>query len=254
MRETTLERQIVHVITGAEEFRNDFLIIAKRLDAHPEYPTLFKQAFASADPERQSAHQPAMQLATLTKALAHYIRSLDNWNSPFDQYVRGETDVLDPAAKRGFNLFMGKAACATCHFPPTFGGIVPPRYIDTESEVLGVPETFPVLPGSSLRFDGDLGRGLLNQNAIFQRAFKTPSIRNAELTGPYMHNGGMNTLEAVMDFYNAGGGIGIGLDVPHQTLPSDSLGLTKREIGDIIAFMKSLTDTTGLNGPTEWGY
>jgi len=247
MRETTLERQIIHVISGAEEFRNDFLVILNRLEKHPEYPALFRAAFAEQGTTGGADTSVSLvKLAALTKALSHYVRSLDNWGSPFDRYVRGESEFLDPAAKRGFNLFMGKAACATCHFPPTFGGIVPPKYIDTESEVLGVPESFPAAPGTTLRFDGDLGRGLVHQNAIFQRAFKTPSIRNAELTGPYMHNGGMNTLEAVMDFYNAGGGVGLGLDVPNQTLPSDSLGLTKREIGDIIAFMKSLTDTTGL--------
>jgi cytochrome c peroxidase len=255
MRETTLEKQIVHVITGAEEFRNDFLVILKRLERHPQYPDLFRAAFGGDTnmSGRDIAAQP-IHMATVTKSLSHFIRSLDNWGSPFDQYVRGETEFLDPAAKRGFNLFMGKAACATCHFPPTFGGIVPPRYIETESEVLGVPEFFPAPKGSTLRFDGDLGRGLVHQNAIFQRAFKTPTVRNAELTAPYMHNGGMNTLEDVMDFYNAGGGAGLGLEVPHQTLPPDSLGLTKREISDIIAFMKSLTDTTGLGGSTEMGY
>jgi cytochrome c peroxidase len=191
----------------------------------------------------------AIQVATVTKALAHFIRGLDQWDSPFDRYVRGETPFLDPAAKRGFNLFTGKAACATCHFPPTFGGIVPPRYTETESEVLGVPETFPATAGSSLRFDGDLGRGLVHHNPIFRRAFKTPSVRNAELTGPYMHNGGINTLNDVLDFYNAGGGVGLGLDVPHQTLPPDSLGLTRREMNDIVAFMKSLTHGRGMEIP-----
>jgi cytochrome c peroxidase len=171
-----------------------------------------------------------------------YIRSLARWNSPFDRYARGETDALDPAARRGFNLFMGKAACATCHFPPAFNGVVPPRYIETESEVLGVPEKFPATP---LVLDPDPGRGIVHLNPIFQNAFKTPTVRNVALTAPYMHNGSMETLEDVMDFYNAGGGAGLGLDVPNQTLPTDSLGLTRREMDDVIAFMKALTDTTG---------
>jgi cytochrome c peroxidase len=191
----------------------------------------------------------------MTKAIAMYIRSLPRWNAPFDRYARGENDALEPAAKRGFNLFMGKAACATCHFPPAFNGTVPPRYLDSESEVLGTPEKFPIGPTDRLRLDADPGRALIHFNAIFQGAFKTPSLRNVALTAPYMHNGGMETLEAVMDFYNAGGGTGLGLDVPHQTLPGDSLGLTRREMDDVIAFMRSLTDTTGYGAQgTGRGY
>jgi cytochrome c peroxidase len=140
---------------------------------------------------------------------------------------------------------MGKALCATCHFPPTFNGVVPPRYLETESEVLGVPTRFPALPGTALSLDPDPGRHHVHYAPIFRNAFKTPTVRNAELTAPYLHNGGMETLEDVMDFYNAGGGAGLGLDVPNQTLPSDSLGLTRREMDDVIAFMKALTDTTG---------
>jgi cytochrome c peroxidase len=89
---------------------------------------------------------------------------------------------------------------------------------------------------------------------VFRRAFKTPTVRNAALSAPYMHNGGMETLEAVLDFYNAGGGAGLGLDVPNQTLPPDSLGLTRGEMDDIIAFMKSLTDTTAAGHGEMTGY
>lgn len=250
MREPTLENQVLHVVAGEGEFRNDFLVILRRLEGHAEYPALFRAAFG--DTTRRGRGGPGpIQVGTVTKALALYVRSLGRWNSPFDRYARGETPFIDPAAKRGFNLFMGKAACATCHFPPAFNGVVPPRYLDTESEVLGVPEEFPA---RALRLDGDEGRGMLRQNPVFQGAFKTPSLRNAELTAPYMHNGGMATLEDVMDFYNAGGGRGLGLDVPHQTLPSDSLGLSRREMDDVIAFMKSLTDTTGYGGQIPAGY
>ena len=72
--------------------------------------------------------------------------------------------------------------------------------------------------------------------------FKTSTIRNINKTAPYMHNGVYNTLEEVIDFYNRGGGSGIGIDQPLQTLPSDKLNLTTQEINDLIAFMKSLDD------------
>lgn len=248
LRAPTLEVQITHVVHGEKEFASDFLSAKTRLDASPEYREGFRAAFAIPD-----AEGGPVTVGAMSKALAMYIRSLARWNSPFDRYVRGETDALDPAVRRGFNLFMGKAACATCHFPPSFNGIVPPRFTDTESEVLGVPEVFPA---PVLRLDPDVGRGLVHLNPIFEHAFKTPTVRNVALTAPYMHNGGMKTLEDVMDFYNAGGGQGLGLDVPNQTLPPDSLGLTRREMDDVIAFMNALTDTTGYGAmrPEETGY
>lgn len=72
--------------------------------------------------------------------------------------------------------------------------------------------------------------------------FKTSTVRNIELTAPYMHNGAYETLEKVVAFYNNGGGVWIGLEGLFQTLPEDSLGLNQKEIGSIIAFMKSLKD------------
>jgi cytochrome c peroxidase len=75
-------------------------------------------------------------------------------------------------------------------------------------------------------------------------------VRNAALTAPFMHNGQLPTLESLVRFYNVGGGRGMGLDVPNQTLPPDSLGLSAGEQGDLIAFMKSLTDTPlKVDGP-----
>ncbi len=77
-------------------------------------------------------------------------------------------------------------------------------------------------------------------------AFKTPTLRNVALTAPYMHNGAFQTLEEAVDFYSRGGGQGIGISLPRQTLPPEPLQLTASEKQDIFAFMKSLTDTTGL--------
>ena len=73
-------------------------------------------------------------------------------------------------------------------------------------------------------------------------AWRTPSLRNVALTPPYMHNGVYQTLEQVLDFYNKGGGAGLGLAVPNQTLAADRLNLSKAEQQAIIAFIKSLTD------------
>jgi cytochrome c peroxidase len=142
---------------------------------------------------------------------------------------------------------MGKAQCGTCHFAPVFNGSIPPFFNRSEYEVLGVPS----LTTSVKKFeDPDLGRYELYPVATYKRAFKTPTVRNAARTGPYMHNGCFKSLEEVIDFYNKGGGAGIGLASKEQTLPEKKLHLTKEEISEIVAFIGSLTDnlkSAGLN-------
>lgn len=124
---------------------------------------------------------------------------------------------------------------------------MPPSYRESESEVLGVPASADF---DAPQLDSDLGRYRsgwpLDSAAWFRHHFKTPTVRNVALTAPYMHNGVYQTLEEVMRFYHVGGGAGLGLDVPNQTLPSDSLDLTPRDIDDMIAFVQALTDTAGL--------
>ena len=98
--------------------------------------------------------------------------------------------------------------------------------------------------------DKDFGRasnGIPREmSEIYKNSFKTVGLRNVAYTAPYMHNGVYNTLDEVMDFYNNGGGIGHGIDIPNQTLPFDSLNLNEDEIKDVIAFMQTLSDTIGL--------
>jgi len=111
---------------------------------------------------------------------------------------------------------MGKAKCGTCHFMPFFNSTVPPHFTHTESEVIGVP-TRPDTANAVI--DNDLGKYNLFPFDVFKYAFKTTTVRNAALTAPYMHNGVYSDLEQVMDFYNRGGGAGIGIALDNQTLP-----------------------------------
>ena len=246
LRSAAMESQIDHVIFEEREFNTAYLDIFDKLNQSKEYRQLFKEAFP------KHANSPINKL-TLGSAIAAYVKSLTSFNSPVDQYLRGEIEEVDETVRNGFNLFMGKGACATCHFAPTFNGSVPPTYTESESEVLGVlvqqDTLHPVL-------DPDRGRlvskRLEEQAAIYDHSFKTPTVRNIALTAPYMHNGAYVSLEEVMDFYNRGGGVGMGLDIPNQTLPPDPLGLTKKEISDMISFMEALTDTVGLTAmPTR---
>lgn len=233
LRAYTLEQQAQHVIFNPDEFNTANAEILEKLNGDKAYKQAFKETFDSKKIDEEQ----------FASALASYVLSLRSFNSPFDKYVRNEESKLPVEAKRGFNLFMGKAACGTCHFAPTFSGLVPPNFIKNETEILGV-----LAKANDDELDDDLGRienKIHSEKAwIYERSFKTSTVRNVELTAPYFHNGEYAELQDVMDFYNNGGGAGIGLEVKNQTLAPDSLGLTEEEMNDIIAFMKSLTDTT----------
>ncbi len=237
LRAFSLQQQAEHVIFNHDEFNTAYDEIAVKLSSDPAYRSLFKEAFGSSKINR----------AGLSRAFASYIISLRSFNSAFDKYTRGEKETLAPRIKEGFNLFMGKAACGTCHFAPVFSGLVPPFYTKNESEILGVLQS----PQDLLKKpDNDMGRyanSIYSEQAwIYERSFKTTSLRNVALTAPYFHNGAYETLKEVVDFYDHGGGAGLGLYIKNQTLPADSLHLTTQEKEALIAFMLSLTDTTGL--------
>ncbi|ASW73827.1 cytochrome C peroxidase [Chryseobacterium piperi] len=235
MRAFYIEQQAEHVIYNEEEFNTSYESIIKKLKNNPQYKKAFRAAFKDGKINKEN----------FSKALSSYVASLYSFESDFDRFMRNEKGISEDAQK-GFNLFMGKANCATCHFAPHFSGLVPPFYNENESEVLGVTKK-PVnqLP---LELDADPGRvksPVKKENSwIYENSFKTMTVRNIALTKPYFHNGAFHTLEEVLDFYNEGGGEGLGLKMNNQTLPSDKLNLTPIEIKQIIAFLNSLTDVS----------
>ncbi|MHA3789147.1 cytochrome-c peroxidase [Flavobacterium hauense] len=234
LRAVDLEEQAEHVIENHLEFNTNFDDLVKKLGSTPLYKELFEKAFGN------SAEVTRYRFSA---ALSSYVASLRSFNSTFDRYARGEIKKVSPEVKLGFNLFTGKAGCATCHYAPLFSGLVPPLYHENESEVLGV-----LAKPNTLDVDHDFGRiGNMtteDNEEIYRGSFKTVTVRNVKLTAPYFHNGAYNTLEEVISFYNKGGAAGLGLtyEVPNQTLPPDHLDLSKKEIAALIAFMESLTD------------
>lgn len=171
----------------------------------------------------------------IVSAMSFYYSKFSKYYSPFDDAVNGKT-VLDERSRAGFNLFMSKAQCATCHFVPQFNGVKPP-YIGSEFEVLGVPAD-----AAYTRLSTDEGRYTINPAKETRNAFRTGTVRNAAHTMPYMHNGVFGRMGQVIDFYDGGGGSGRGLQVPNQTLSSDSLKLTGSEKANLIAFINSLDE------------
>ncbi len=232
MRVDRLAFQMDHVVLNPIEFNTRYDSIIANLKQDEDFSSKMIAIYGA----------EGITKNTITNAMSAYVASLTSFESAFDKMIRNETNDLDEATIAGFNLFMGKAACATCHFPPTFSGLLPPEYSESESEVLGVPST----PEAPFQIDPDPGRymnHLLKEQATFYKhAFKTPTVRNINQTAPYMHNGVYSSLDKVIEFYDVGGGIGLALDVPNQTLPGDSLHLTQREKLNLKHFLKSLDD------------
>ena len=233
-RARQLEQQASDVLHNQKEMNSSVDEMINRLNQSEEYKSLFKNSY-------KGTSDTSINYYSILKAITEYEKTLISMNSRFDKYIKGDYKQLTTDEINGYNIFSGKALCGSCHFFPLFNGLVPPIYNDTEYEVIGVPEN-----ANSKLIDRDDGRLTVSKSYIHQYAFKTPTIRNSDLIAPYMHNGIYKTLDEVIDFYNKGGGQGIGINITHQTLPFDSLQLTKEEMKDIKLFILSLNDTIGL--------
>ncbi|HVY76098.1 MAG TPA: cytochrome c peroxidase [Puia sp.] len=229
-RVSSIEEQVAAVLKNESEMGVSESLIVDRLRKDKTYAEAFRKVWP-ADPEINLRH--------VTSALSAYVRSLTPFTSPFDEYLKGNDKALSSSQKNGFNLFMGKAGCGTCHFAPLFNGLLPPAYTNTEFEVTGM-----IANGNLERpvTDSDLGRYNVVPVPEYRGAFKTPTVRDAAVTAPYMHNGAFASLDTLIEFYNKGGGAGLGLDIPQQTLSPSPLHLTVQEKRDIVAFIESLTD------------
>ena len=158
----------------------------------------------------------------ITKSLAAYVRSLTSLNSRFDQfYYRGKTDVLTPDEKAGWNIFSAKLNCITCHALPNF--------TTGENTNNGLYEVYSIDPGRlrATNLPSDEG------------SFKIPSLRNIELTYPYMHDGSLPDLEDVILHYSKGG-----KSNSHKNPLVKPFNLSDKEVRQLIAFFKSVTDTS----------
>ena len=193
-------------------------------------------------------------MANIGKAIEAYERKLVSRNAPIDKYIMGDTTALSSAAKRGLRLFIGKAACVDCHSGPTFS--------DQKFHNTGVPQIGINLPRvDNGRFD-DLARTLTNAfngaskysddpaagmaklagmqvTDDLKGLFRTGMLRQIDATGPYMHTGGLNSLEDVVQFYNLGGGTADFAGTKSAAMAP--LLLTDDEQADLVAFLKSLT-------------
>jgi cytochrome c peroxidase len=235
----SLQKQVEEVSTNPIEMGGDKELILKYLQSVDAYKK--ELAFAA----KQTPSYPKPEFQHVASAITLFYSKHNKAVSSFDNMMNQKM-AEDALVVKGFNLFMTKSQCATCHFLPIFNGVKPP-YTNSEFEVIGTPADTLYTAISA-----DSGRYTIYPSPQSLHAFRTPTLRNISKTAPYMHNGVFKNLNQVMEFYNNGGGVGHGLDVPNQTLSADSIGLSTDEIEAIVAFMKSLDEELRIDStPTS---
>lgn len=172
--------------------------------------------------------------------ISKYLEALPHGRAPIDAYLlEGDDWSLSPSQKEGMKVFFGKAHCSVCHavshaISHPFGGTFL-NFTDQRFHNLGLVAA-PAGNGPSKKLRQDLGRETVTGLAADRGHFRTPTLRNIGLTAPYMHDGRLNTLEQVVNFYNAGGG-GEGKDPILKPL-----FLTEAEKTSLVEFMDALTE------------
>ncbi len=212
----TLEMQILVPIQEHNEFDFNILLIAERLLRDTGYARLSREAY-DRDPDP----------FVITRSIACFERTFISGQSRYDQFVFQEKNTaLTAAEKRGMDLFFSqKTNCSQCH-----GGFNLTNYAFENN---GLYADYP-----------DPGRYRLTGLESDRARFKVPTLRNIALTAPYMHDGSMTTLEAVIEHYNSGG-----KQHPNKNVLLQPLGLTATEKADLVAFLRSLTDESFVNNP-----
>jgi cytochrome c peroxidase len=246
-RARTLEEQATQPLLNiAEMGLESEAVLVARLSAIPEYRNAFLRLFP----------REGITLKTVAGAIAAYERTLVSNDSPFDRFIKGERRALTANQKAGWALFKGKARCIECHAV----SMATPLFTDSKFYNTGVAtrgQEFGVLnqragelklrkrsDSALLAHDpvfSELGRFLVTHDDKDIGAFKTPSLRDVELTGPYMHNGSLRTLLDVIRFYNEGGRKNPNLD-PRMRV----LDLRENEMNQLVEFLRTLTSDAVL--------
>jgi cytochrome c peroxidase len=184
--------------------------LVARLSAIPGYLEAFSRAFG----------EPAVTRRKIELALATFQRTIVAGESPFDRWARGEETAISAAAKRGFQVFNGKAHCSSCHSGPSF--------TDGSFHDIGTAEK------------DDLGRGrLFPTSEKLRYAFKTPTLRDVVRRAPSMHNGSVATLDEVITLYEKGD-----IDRPSRSELIKPFSLEPSEKADLLAFLQTLTGSS----------
>jgi cytochrome c peroxidase len=204
-RAATLEEQVSTALGGRTDLDFPADDAAARIASAREYASAFRAAF----------DEPVSGRG-LIRAIATFVRGQLSGDSAFDRFTAGDRSALSTSARRGFELFTGKANCWRCHAGPLL--------------------TDDGFHNTGVSWGRDAGRFEFTGNPEDRGRFKTPSLRNVAVTAPYMHDGSIASLDAVLEFYDRGGQPNPNLDAPIR-----SLRLPAEDRQAIIAFLRSLT-------------
>lgn len=220
-REVGIENQARQPVLNPIEMHETWENAIAKLEADPEYVQMFNAAFGS----------PEITEDRAVMAIAQFERTLISGNSEYDKFRRGEPNNLSPAAFRGMQIFFTEAGdCFHCHTVDLLS--------DYDYHNNGLDNVFTL---------ANYGRAKVTNRSSDIGKFKTPSLRNVEFSGPYMHDGRFATLEEVVEHYNSGILISPTLD-PKIKNP-DGLFLSDLQKSDLVAFLKSLSDPDFLQNP-----
>lgn len=239
-RAGSLEEQAKQPLTNpAEMGMGSYDLVVARVSSIAEYQKTFRRVFP----------RDGITIETIAKAIAAYERTQLSGNSQFDRFIGGDQAAITEAQKRGWKLFSGKAKCIECH---SFSS-ESPFFTDFKFHNTGIglaKSNFEALAVRARQVTGEisaadlahktefseLGRFLVTRQSADIAAFKTPTLRDVELTRPYMHNGAFKTLLDVVKFYNQGGEKNPYLDKKMQPL-----GLSDSDVNDLVEFLRTLT-------------
>lgn len=223
-KELSLERQALEPVQNPIEMHSNWDDVVSKLENHPDYPLLFKEAF----------NEPTITKELVTKAIAQFERTLISANSKFDKYSLGQAN-LTAQELNGLNVFLSeeKGDCFHCHGSPNL-----PLWTDNDFHNNGLDATFT-----------DLGLGGVTGDPNDNGKFRSPSLRNLAFTAPYMHDGRFQTLDEVIDFYSEGLQNSPTIDPLMKSVNQGGVQLSDADKADLKAFLLSLSDPSFLNNP-----
>jgi cytochrome c peroxidase len=224
----TLEEQALLPVEDPRELHTFWDKVVEKLKKHKEYPILFRKSFGI-------ANKNEITKALAAKAMAQFERTLISGNAKFDKIFRKE-DFFSDDELTGYQLFFNAAGapdaqCGHCHTSPFFNS---EDYFNNGLDSVKTLQDFK-----------DLGRGIVTKKEFDNGKFRAPTLRNIELTAPYMHDGRFKTLEEVIEHYASGGHYADNIDpfIPQIA----SIKLTVKQKKQILLFLKTLTDTSFVN-------
>jgi cytochrome c peroxidase len=221
-RAATLEDQALQPITNTIEMNATWPDVEAKLNAHDTYPRLFKEAYGV----------DRIDSLTVAKAIAQFVRTLISGNSRFDAWYNRQETPLNAQELRGFTLYTTEAAdCFHCH---GLGGLI----TDNKYHNNGLDTIYT-----------DMGRFDVTGNPMDRATFRTPTLRNIEMTAPYMHDGRFFTLEEVVEHYSEHVKMSPTISPLMELVGESGAHLTQEEKEDLLAFLRTLTDQEFLANP-----